>query len=85
MLIQKVDDYHVVLLPVAVTPTDSLFDPLGVPRQVIVNDQRAKLEVDSFRACFGGDHHRGSIPEVLDKGCPEIYRLRACRDFFIFQ
>ena len=38
-VVHKVDHHHVVLLPVAVAAANALFDALGVPRQVVVDDQ----------------------------------------------
>ena len=63
-LVQEVDDHHVVLLPVAVAAADALLDALRVPGQVVVDDQRAELQVDAFRRGLGGEQdrslHRGS-------------------------
>src|SRR5690606_29774884 len=42
---EEVDDDYVVLLTVAVAPADALLDSLGVPGQVVVDDERAELEV----------------------------------------
>ncbi len=39
----KVDHRDIPLLTVPVTAADALFDALGIPRQVIVNDRFAKL------------------------------------------
>ena len=36
--VEKVDDDHVMLLTVAVTAADPLFDALRVPGQVVVDD-----------------------------------------------
>ena len=38
-VVHKVDHHHVVLLPVAVAAANALFDALGVPWQVVVDDQ----------------------------------------------
>jgi hypothetical protein len=43
------------LLPVAVASSDALLDPLRVPGQVVVDDQRAELEVDALGGGFGGE------------------------------
>src|SRR6218665_655998 len=66
--VDEVDDDDIVLLPVAVAAPDALFDALRVPGQVVVDDQRAKLQVDAFGAGLGGDHHRAALLEVLDQG-----------------
>ena len=38
-VVNKVDYHHVVLLAVAVTAADALLNALGVPGQVVVDDQ----------------------------------------------
>jgi hypothetical protein len=53
-LVEEVDHHHVVLLAVAMTAADALLDALRVPGQVVVEDQRAELEVDAFGGGFGG-------------------------------
>ena len=57
-LVQEVDDDHVVLLAVAVAAADALLDALRVPGQVVVDDQRAELQVDAFRRRLGGEQDR---------------------------
>ena len=37
-LVEKVDDYHVILLAVAVASADALLDPLGVPGHIVVHN-----------------------------------------------
>ena len=54
-VVKEVDDDHVMLLTVAVTAADALFDPLRVPRQVIVDDLRAELKIHASGRSFGGD------------------------------
>ncbi len=66
-LVEEVDDDDVVLLPVAVAAADALLDALRVPRQVVVDDQRAELQVDAFGRRLGGDHHGGIVAEMLDQ------------------
>ncbi len=56
---------------------DALLDALRVPRQVVVDDQRAELEVDAFGAGFGGNHDRATLLEVLDQGRTGVCGLRA--------
>lgn len=53
-LVEKVDDHHVVLLAVAMAAADALFDALGVPGQVVIEHQRAELQVDAFGRRLGG-------------------------------
>ena len=50
--VQKINDGHVDLLAVPVTPADALFDALRIPGQVEIDDQRTELKVDSFRSRF---------------------------------
>gem|GEM_PF-2460551 len=65
--VHEVDHHHIVLLPVTVAATDALFDTLWIPRQVVIDDQRAELEVDAFRACLRGDHDGAALLEVLNQ------------------
>ena len=72
--VQKVDHDNVVLLAVAVAAADSLLNTLRVPRQVVVHDQRAKLHVHAFCRCFGRQHDRCVVTEVLDEGGAQVDR-----------
>jgi hypothetical protein len=52
-----------------VAATDALLDTLWVPRQVVVDDDRAELKVDALRGGLGGDHvglELGPIDAVHD-------------------
>ena len=49
-LVQEVDHDDVEALSIPVAPPNSLFNPLGVPGQVVVDHQRAELEVQTFGA-----------------------------------
>ena len=53
--VQKVDYDHIVFLTVTVTASDTLFNTLRIPRQIIVDYQRAELQVDTFSTCFCGN------------------------------
>ena len=77
LLIQEVDNHHIVLLSVAVAAADALLDALGIPRQVVVHDQGAELQVDAFRPRFGGDHDVALFPEVVHEGGAHVRRARA--------
>jgi hypothetical protein len=46
LLVEEVDDDHIVFLTVAVATPDSLLDALGVPREVVVDQRVCPLEVD---------------------------------------
>ena len=50
------------------TPTDTLFDSLGIPGQVVVDNQRAELKVDALSGGFRGNHDAGMVMEVFDEG-----------------
>ena len=65
--VDEVDHHHVVLLTVAVAAPDALLDALRVPRQVVVDDERAELEVDAFGSGLGGNHDLATLLEVLDQ------------------
>ena len=67
-LVKEVNHDDVVLLPVAMTTADPLLDPLRVPRQVVVDDQRAELKVHAFRCGFSREQDRRIIPKMLDQG-----------------
>jgi hypothetical protein len=54
--VQEVDYNHVMFLAVTMAATDALLDALGIPWQIVVDHQRAELQVDALRACFRGDH-----------------------------
>ncbi len=41
-------------LSVAMAATDALLDSLGIPGEVVIDDQRAKLKVDAFGARLRG-------------------------------
>ena len=59
----EVDNGHrLALLAVAVDTTDALLDAHGVPRQVIVDQEVAELEVQAFAAHLGGQEHIQRVP-----------------------
>ena len=35
----------------------ALFQPIRIPRNVVVHQEMAKLQVDAFTRRLGGDHH----------------------------
>ncbi len=71
-LIEEVDHDHVMLLAVTVTATNSLFDALRIPRQVVVHDQRAELQVDALGCGFRRQHDGCFVSEMLNQRCPRI-------------
>ena len=78
-LVEEVDHHDVVLLSVAMAAADALLDALGVPGQVVVDDQRAELEVDAFRGGLGGDQDRRMIAKMLDEGGADVDGARTGR------
>src|SRR5690606_20695107 len=47
---------------------NALFNPLRIPRQVVIDNQRAELHVDAFSRRFSGDHYAGVILKMLNEG-----------------
>jgi hypothetical protein len=64
-----------------VAAANALFDTLRVPRQVVVDDERAELQVDALGGGLGGDHDVGALPsscaEVVDERGAAIHLRRA--------
>lgn len=77
LLVQEVDHGDVDLLAIAVATTDALLDPLGVPGQVEVDQQRAELKIDAFGTGFGGDQNGFTVPEGIDDGGLHVGALGA--------
>ncbi len=50
----EVEDQAVLELAVAVNAAHALFEPVGVPGDVVVEQDMAALEVDAFARGFGG-------------------------------
>src|SRR2546427_12526143 len=62
------------LLPVAVATSNSLFDALRIPRQIVVHHQRAELKIDAFRARFGGYHNAALFTEIIHERRADVGR-----------
>ena len=71
-LVQEVDDDDVVGLPVAVAAPDPLLDPLGVPRQVIIDDLGTELQVNALGCGFGRNHNRGVVAKFVDQRAAQV-------------
>ena len=56
---------------------NALLDTLRVPREVVVDDKIAELEIDTFSGGFGGNHDARFFAEVIDQGCAFVSRGRA--------
>ena len=65
-LVEEIDDNYIMFLAVAMTAPNALLDALRVPRQVVVDHERAELEIDTFRGRLGGDEDLRMVPEVLN-------------------
>ena len=78
-LVEKVDDHYIELLPITMAATNALLDTLRVPRQVVVDDEIAELQVDTFRCSFSGNENLCFIAEVIDK-CRAAVDGRAAGD-----
>ena len=55
------------LLPVAMATAYPLLHTLRIPRQVIIDDERTKLDIDPFRRRLGGDHDAGLVAEMFNQ------------------
>ena len=66
-MLQKVDQHHVKALAAAVPAADALLNPLWVAGQVVVDDERAKLQVHALRGSLGGDQDVGVREELVDR------------------
>ena len=51
---------------------NALLDTLRVPRKVIIDDQRAELQVQAFGCGFGGNHYISLMLEIIDGGCTPV-------------
>ena len=65
------------LLTVPVAAPDALLDALRVPREVVVDDQRAELKIDPLCGSLGGDHNYRLVVEILDQRSPHVGGLGA--------
>ncbi len=65
------------LLSVAVAASDPLLDAVRVPGQIVVDDQRAELQVHTLGGGLGRDHDAGPVAELLNDGGLDIDRPRS--------
>jgi hypothetical protein len=75
--VEEVHDEDVGLLAVAVAAADALLDALRVPRQVVVDDDGAELEVHALGRRLGGQQQRAALAELIDDGRLHVGALRA--------
>ena len=66
----EVDDRHITLLAIPVAATDTLLDALRIPRQVVIDDRLAELEIESLRARFRADEHLRPRAEFMNERKP---------------
>src|SRR6185437_485659 len=59
-------------------PTDSLFDSLRIPWQVVVNNQITKLEIDSLCGGFRGNQNRSVVTKMFHKRGAHVSRRGTC-------
>ena len=55
------------LLSIPMAAAYPLLHPLGIPRQIVINNQGTKLDIDTFDSCFGGNHNTGLITKMLNQ------------------
>lgn len=65
--VKEINDNNIMLLSVSMAATDSLFDALRVPGKVVIDDQRAELEVQSLRCGLCCNHDLTFLTEVVNK------------------
>lgn len=80
----EVDDEAVVFLAVTVNSADPLFEPDGIPGDVVVDHQPAELQVNAFAGGFRGDQNLSGLLEfafgVSRSPILAGNRLGPCRD-----
>lgn len=73
--VEKVDDKNVDPLSITMAAADALFDALGIPGKIEINDQRTELKVDTFCARFRRDEDGLAFPERFDDRSLHVSRL----------
>lgn len=67
-VVYEVHNHYIEFLPVAVAPSNTLFDAQRVPGQVVVDAERTELEVYAFGPSLGGNHDLTALHEMFDQG-----------------
>src|SRR5262249_17689202 len=75
--VEEIDHDHVVSLAIAVAASDSLLNPLWVPRQIVVDDKGTELKVDAFGTGFCGYHDLSLVTEVIHESRAHVGSWRA--------
>ena len=70
--VQEIDHNHIIFLTITMAAANALLDTLRVPRKVIIDDQRAELQVQAFGCGFGGNHYISLMLEIIDGGCTPV-------------
>src|SRR5262249_6289493 len=56
--------------------TDTLFDALWIPREIVIHHQITELQIDTFGGRLRGNHDGGFIAEILHERCALVSRRR---------
>src|SRR5262249_19639006 len=76
----EIEDQAIEKLAVAVDTTHALFQPIGVPRDIIVKEDVAALQVDAFAGGFRGNKNLNPpIFELLLRIEPAVWFLPRAR------
>ncbi len=67
----KIEDVDIRTLSDAVDAPHALFEPVGVPGNVVVDHQVTELEVDALACCLGGDADLRRFVKALSRFAPE--------------
>ena len=61
----EVIDMHLARLPIAMDAPHALLQAVRVPRNVVVDHQRAELQVNALAPRLGGDHHLRLVAKLM--------------------
>ena len=64
----EIDHGDIALLAVTMAAPDALFDSLRVPRQIVIDNGLAKLQVQTFCARLGAYQHFRTRPKLVHEG-----------------
>src|SRR4051812_42507498 len=63
------------LLSVSMAASDALFNPLRIPRKIVVDNKRAELQINALSGCFGSDKYFRIFSKMLDYGSTYVDRF----------
>jgi len=72
-----VENQDILFLSIAMNPPHSLFKPVGIPRNIPVDQQPAKLEVNPFACRIGGNQYLCTLCKLNLDSSSFIYRFSA--------